>query len=303
MVSDGASSDTSQSTNLSCWLKSNPGGISLAKEERAARDAAIFDHWLAGKTIWELAQKGNLSPSHVHDIITAFGKSKLERAEWSETPPIYNVWNFSICDPRFGQKHPGQIPGQAILNLLLWLTEPFDFVVDPMAGGGPTIDVCKYLLRRYRCFDIDPKRPDVEKWDIRNGYPPLPYKPKFILLDPPYWRLKRDQYSQDGVANLCYSNWLEFMAKLATDTYRTLKSGGTVALFIQSFWDEWETGEYIFANYDCFRLFLDAKFKPIMEISLNMPSQTKDFRDVIWAKKYRKLLSLKRDILVFRKPQ
>jgi len=118
-----------------------PGGISLAKEERAARDAAIFDHWLAGATEKTLAQKGAIARSHVERIITASRKSKLERAGQSETPPIYNVWNFSICDPRFGQKHPGQIPGQAILNLLLWLTEPFDFVVDPMAGGGPTIKV------------------------------------------------------------------------------------------------------------------------------------------------------------------
>jgi hypothetical protein len=70
-----------------------------------------------------------------------------------------------------------------------------------MAGGGTTIDVCRYLLRRYYCFDIDPKRPDIKKWDIRHGYPRLPYKPDFIILDPPYWRLERDEYSSDGAAS------------------------------------------------------------------------------------------------------
>ncbi len=74
--------------------------------------------------------------------------SKLETVQLSETPPVYNVWNCKSCDPRFGQAHPGRIPGQAIVNLLLWLTEPFDVVVDPMAGGGTTADVCRYLLRR-----------------------------------------------------------------------------------------------------------------------------------------------------------
>ena len=34
--------------------------------------------------------------------------------EIAEAPPIYNVWNYSGCDPRFGQKHPGQIPGQSV---------------------------------------------------------------------------------------------------------------------------------------------------------------------------------------------
>ncbi len=86
---------------------------------------------------------------------------KRDAMQISETPPIYNVWNYALCDPRFGQKHPGQIPGQAVVNLLLWLTKPFDVVVDPMAGGGTTADVCRYLLRRYYCFDIDPKSPRI----------------------------------------------------------------------------------------------------------------------------------------------
>ncbi len=36
----------------------------------------------------------------------------------TENPPVYNVWNFTSCDKRFGRKHPGQIPGQAVINLL-----------------------------------------------------------------------------------------------------------------------------------------------------------------------------------------
>ena len=26
---------------------------------------------------------------------------------------LNNIWNYNSCDKRFGQKHPGQIPGQA----------------------------------------------------------------------------------------------------------------------------------------------------------------------------------------------
>lgn len=276
--------------------------LPLSGAERTERNNAIFDHWLAGETSTELAKKSHLDRRLIGRLIEKGTASRLEQLSLIEQSPIYNVWNYGTCDPRFGQKYPGQVPGQAVVNLLLWLTKPFDVVVDPMAGGGTTIDVCRYLLRRYYCFDIDPHRPDIKQWDIREGYPRLPYKPDFIILDPPYWRLKRDEYSQNSAAMSSYEEWLEFMRKLAKDSFNTLKTGGHVALFIQSFLDEWESHKYIFANRDCFTLFESAKFEGIMEISLNIPSQVKSFRDVTWAKKNNKLLSLKRDIFVFKKP-
>lgn len=273
----------------------------LTSEERQARNNAIFDHWLAGETTTEIAKKVKMSVGQVWGIIKIFSATKLETAEKSETPPIYNVWNFSSCDQRFGQVHAGRIPGQAIVNLLLWLTKPFDVVVDPMAGGGTTIDVCHYLLRRYHCFDIDPQRPDIKQWDIRKGYPMLPQKPDFIILDPPYWRLKRNEYSQDGVAMTSYQEWLSFMKKLAKDSFKAVKPGGHIALFIESFLDERETGKFLFLNRDCLELFEVCGLEGIQEISLNMPSQIKSFRDVTYAKKKQILLDLKREVFIFKK--
>lgn len=275
--------------------------LPLTAEEREARNNAIFDHWLAGETPNEIAKKLHIARRHIHDIIQTGCNAKRETTSITEQPPIYNVWNYGGCDPRFGQKHPGQIPGQAVVNLLLWLTKPFDVVLDPMAGGGTTIDVCRYLLRRYYCFDIDPKRHDVKKWDIRDGYPRLPYKPDFVLLDPPYWRLKRDEYSNDGSAMGSYNEWLSFMHKLAKDTYKALTPGGHAALFIESFLDERETGRFLFLTRDCLNLFEAASFEGIQEISVNMPSQIKSFRDVTYAKKKQILLDLKREVLVFKK--
>jgi len=275
--------------------------LPLTAEEREARNNAIFDHWLAGETETELAKKAKFNISQVCRILDSLRTSKRDALQISEPPPVYNVWNFASCDPRFGQKYPGQIPGQAVINLLLWLTKPFDVVLDPMAGGGTTIDVCRYLLRRYYCFDIAPKRPDIKKWDIRDGYPRLPYKPDFVLLDPPYWRLKRDEYSNDGSAMGSYDEWVNFMRKLAKDTYKVLTPGGHAALFIESFLDERETGRFLFLTRDCLNLFEAASFKGIQEISVNMPSQIKSFRDVTYAKKKQILLDLKREVLVFEK--
>jgi len=275
--------------------------LPLTEAERIERNNAIFDHWLAGETTTEIAKKSHLDRSTIDDIIEKGRRSRLEELSHIEQPPIYNVWNYGSCDKRFGQKHPGQIPGQAIINLLLWLTKPFDIVVDPMAGGGTTIDVCRYLLRRYYCFDLDPRRPDIKQWDIRKGYPRLPQKPDFIVLDPPYWRLKRDEYSSDGAAATSYQEWLEFMRKLAKDSFKYLKHGGHVALFIESFLDERETGKFLFLNRDCLNLFETTGFEGIQEISLNMPSQIKSFRDVTYAKKKQILLDLKREVFVFKK--
>ena len=276
--------------------------LPLTAQERLDRNNAIFDHWLAGETTTEIAKKSHLDRSAIDDVVANGRVSKVQQHSPTEQPPIYNVWNYGSCDPRFGQKHPGQMPGQALVNLLLWLTKPFAVVVDPMAGGGTTADVCRYLLRRYHCLDIDPKRTDIKKWDIRDGYPRLPQRPNFILLDPPYWRLKREEYSKDGSALGSYDGWLVFMRKLAKDTHKALKDGGYAALLIESFLDERETGRFLFLNRDCLNLFEGCGFEGIQEIALNMPSQIKSFRDVTYAKEHGILLDLKREIFVFKKP-
>lgn len=275
--------------------------VPLTHLERSERNNAIFDHWLAGETLQELSKKSHIVYRQIKRIIKEGQVSRLKVLSPVEQPPIYNVWNYGTCDPRFGEDYPGRVPGQAVINLLLWLTKPFDTVVDPMAGGGTTIDVCRYLLRRYYCFDITPQRSDIKPWDIRKGYPRFPQKPNLIVLDPPYWRLKRDNYSQDGAAMSSYEEWLEFMNKLAKDSFKSVKLGGYLALFVESFLDERETGKFLFLNRDCLNLFEGVGFEGIQEISLNMPSQIKSFRDVTYAKSKGILLDLKREVFVFRK--
>ena len=274
----------------------------LTTEEKADRKNLMFDMWLAGGTTGEIAEKLLLAQQSAWRSIQKTAEKRLKEAVMEE-PPTYNVWNFNSCDPRFGQKHPGQIPGQAVMNLLLWLTDPFDLVVDPMGGGGTVIDVCKHMLRRYQVFDINPifPRPDISKWDIRDGFPKLGKKPHLIFLDPPYWRLKRDQYSAEGAAAGSYGEWLGFMDKLAKDSAKTVRRGGYVALMVESFFDEKVTGRFLHCGHDCLNLFEAAGLTEIQEISVNMPSQIKSFRDVQYAKKRNILLDIKRDLLVFQR--
>ena len=83
----------------------------LTKEEKAERKALIFDLWLAGGTTHEIAEKLVIRQNAVFESIQLTRQSALKHLV-SDEPPVYNVWNFNQCDPRFGQKHPGQIPGQ-----------------------------------------------------------------------------------------------------------------------------------------------------------------------------------------------
>ena len=51
-------------------------------------------------------------------------------------------------------KYAGVTPAFVIYNMVKRYTEPGDLVLDPMAGSGTTIDVCKEEGRKFVAFDI-----------------------------------------------------------------------------------------------------------------------------------------------------
>lgn len=71
----------------------------MTAEERQARNEAIFDLWLAGHTTRDIAGKLHMGFRQVAYIVEACSKAKLAEAAQTEKPPIYNVWNCSLCDP------------------------------------------------------------------------------------------------------------------------------------------------------------------------------------------------------------
>lgn len=218
------------------------------------------------------------------------------------SPRFFNVWNFGRCDPRFGTEgFPGRIPGQLIQNLLFFYTEPGRTVVDPMAGGGTTLDVCVAMDRRCLAYDIAPTRKDIKCHDIRRGYPPEAKECDLIFLDPPYWRLKRDEYSQSSVSADSYGGWLGFMQKLADDSYKTVRKGGHVALLVEAFFDERSVGSFLDLPFECLNFFAKAGFEETQRIAAPMPTQVKSARDIEYAKSKRMLLDLNRDLIIFRK--
>ena len=78
-------------------------------------------------------------------------------ADFRPTP--YDVWSFRH-DRAFGIPHPGAIPPAIVAHPLHYYTHPDALVVDPMAGGGTTLDVCQSMGRRCLAYDIHPTRPE-----------------------------------------------------------------------------------------------------------------------------------------------
>lgn len=82
-------------------------------------------------------------------------------------------------------KYAGVTPAFVIYNMVRRYTEPGDLVLDPMAGSGTTIDVCKEEGRRCVAFDISPTRPDIKQNDARR-IPLADASVDMVFIDSPY---------------------------------------------------------------------------------------------------------------------
>src|SRR5262249_11128974 len=115
--------------------------------------------------------------------------------------PLYNVWKFKEKSP--GTNHFGNTEPTIVDNLLYLYTSPFDIVVDPFAGGGSTIDICRKRFRRYWVSDrkVEPENEGrIRLHDITEGVPRLPRweDVRLVYLDPPYWKQAEGRYSKDA---------------------------------------------------------------------------------------------------------
>lgn len=233
------------------------------------------------------------------DYFTIFGKTEYQNA----APRLYNVWNFKQRDPRLGESYPGNIPGQIVMNVLYYYTQQGDLVVDPMAGGGSTIDACGIMDRKCIAYDIAPikNRKEIIKHDIKQGYPKECKNCASIFLDPPYWKLQREGYTRESISMASFEDWCAFMQELAENTYKTIKKGGSVALIIEGFFDEKITDSFLDLPYLCIGYFKAAGFEEMQRISVPMPSEVKSVHDVEYAKKKKIMLDLNRDLIIFRR--
>jgi DNA-binding XRE family transcriptional regulator len=131
--------------------------------------------WLACYTQQEIADSVGITKQAVEQVCQeTAGLPKLDKVDQSAaehatdfTPPIYNIWKQQ--EKTNGSSHFGNSEVRWVDNLLYLYTKPFDMVLDPFAGGGSTIDICKKRFRRYMVSDRKPiveREMEIRQYDL-----------------------------------------------------------------------------------------------------------------------------------------
>lgn len=134
-------------------------------------------------------------------------------------------------------KYPGVTPAFIIYNLIQRYTKPGDLVVDPMAGSGTTLDVCKEEGRRCVAYDIAPPRPDV----IQNDSRKIPLEDNsvdMIFIDSPYSDNIRYNDHPDCIGKISAEKEIFYdeLEKVISECHRILKPGKVIGWLIGDQW-------------------------------------------------------------------
>lgn len=281
----------------------------IDKDSKEARKRKIFELWLAGNENTAIAKDVGCDEKHVREVIGEMADlPKLRKVDQNAAnhesdfdPPIYNVWKQQTKSE--GSSHFGNSESRWVDNLLYLYTQPFDVVIDPFAGGGSTIDVCKKRMRRYFVSDRKPiveREKEIRQHDIKDGplKPPQWKDVKLVYLDPPYWIQAEGQYSKDN-DDLGNQSLEDFTGNLANviKEYAKKINDAYIALIIQP--TQWKAPERQFTDHigDMLRA---VKLPVDMRYSVPYESQQCTAQMVDWSKANKRCLVLTREIVVWR---
>jgi len=248
----------------------------LQNGEIAKMQQAISDWLSQGKTVEEAAEKLEIDATLAWAIHLC-GKSDIERlADLGVSLKLYDDWSFQGCDARLGISYPGRIPGQLVINTLYYYTVPGDLVIDPMAGGGTVVDACLLMGRKCYAYDIEPVRKDIKKHNIEASLPPGSDECNLMFIDPPYWSMLDEQYSDESVSSKTLDDFNKWLEKLASDCYVTLKPGAKLAFLIQNQTEKnIPEGKYYLDHvFTAQKNFVDAGFKMVRRINCPLSTET-----------------------------
>jgi DNA-binding XRE family transcriptional regulator len=282
------------------------------KALRNERKETIRDMWMSCHTQEEIAAAVGVDRSNViknTDKLLNLDKcpnSTIIAAKFMDEdykPPIYNVWAFGKKTNETA--HFGNSEQRIVDNLLYLYTQPFDIVVDPFAGGGSTIDVCKRRSRRYWASDRKPiveRENEIRKHDIvTDGLPPLHKRWQDVTLtylDPPYWRQAAGQYSDDetDLANMPLGEFHDTLGYLVEDIAEKQKTG-YIALLIQP--TQWKADNKQFTDHV---MWLCSRVNLELENRISCPYSTEQYNAqmVNYAKENRKLLVISRELIIWK---
>jgi len=269
------------------------------------------DLYRQARAIWRMAHQGDVRAlSGVTEIdagtktIHAAYKDLRRRNRFTTDfrPTPYDVWAFRH-DRAFGIPYPGSIPPAIVAHALHYFCPPGGFVVDPMAGGGSTLDVCQSMGRRCLAYDLEPSRPDIRSHDIRMGFPLEAVGCNLIFCDPPYHTMLARKYSADSIATASWQDWIAFLHGLTRHAFSTLRPGGYLALLLAPQTEKDLPAGYGYLDHSFFgyTAALQAGFLPERRISCPMDAGYLP-QHVRQARIEGRMLGQVRDLVVVRRP-
>lgn len=278
------------------------------KDHKRELERVAFQLWLSCHTHEEIAEQTGWSRPVVTEFVEKRTLSFLDKTQRAAAehatdfdPPIYNVWKQQ--EKSNGSSHFGNSEIRWLDNLLYLYTQPFDVVIDPFAGGGSTIDLCKRRFRRYFVSDRKPiieREKEIRQHDVTSGLPKPPQwkDVKLVYLDPPYWKQAEGQYSSDAtdLANMSLEEFNQALAGVISGFAKKL-AAAHIALIIQP--TQWKAPgrEYVDHVGDMLRA---VKLPVAMRYSVPYESQQCNAQMVEWAKESKQCLVLTREIVVWR---
>lgn len=182
----------------------------------------------------------------VHEIRGRKGNGKTlarEKYDVYEKPKLESttLWDYPRQSygktPKGNNKYAGVTPAFIIYNLVKRYTEPNDLVVDPMAGSGTTVDVCREEGRRCIAYDIVPASPNVVPNDARK----IPLDDKsvdLVFIDSPYGDNIAYNTHEKNIGRISAETdeFYQDLEKVMSECYRILKPGKVLGWLIGDQW-------------------------------------------------------------------
>ena len=187
------------------------------------------------------------------------------KATYEEKPMVEatTLWDYPKQSygrtPKGNNKYPGVTPAFIVWNLIQRYTKLGDLVVDPMAGSGTTIDVCKEEGRQVIGYDLSPAHPEVIQNDARN----IPLKDDsvdMVFIDSPYSDNIRYSDHPDCIGKISCEDerFFEELEKVANEAYRILKPGKVLGWLIGDQWVKKKFTPVGFKLYQCLCKYFDT---------------------------------------------
>jgi DNA modification methylase len=170
-------------------------------------------------------------------------KLKVVKRKFEDKPRLESTTLWDYPRQSYGKtqkgsnKYAGVTPAFVIYNMVRRYTEPGELVLDPMAGSGTTIDVCKEEGRKCIAYDILPTRTDITQNDARK-IPLAETSVDMIFIDSPYGD-NIDYNDQPGNIGKISSETDEFyleLDKVMAECHRVLKPGKVLGWLIGDQW-------------------------------------------------------------------